>query len=408
MSRERAQPYIEFEPRHRVPNDAYANLGKSWLSSYTEYSTTFGVKQMANAITCPTCGESHEIPTCPSCGADLLPHGESDPPLHAQDQTLQDHDQNASDQDQTWSDRDQTASDQDQQSADEDQQAADEDVEAGGDRSSYRHTSKARRRSAEDRETVSTMRDENADARLQTATDRDLAATMRDHMAAQRDRRAVKEDSRRDVMEPEDVLLRAEADRVRAAADRARAAEDRALAAADRQLAAKERAEAFKSREELTVDLKLAATDPLTGVRMRKLGLEEISHEIERANRTGATLLLAFLDIDGLKRVNDKKGHLAGDDLLKRTGEALLSQLRPYDVVVRFGGDEFLCAMPNLPKAEASERLTHIARGLEEANDGHSFTFGLAEAQPPDNLTDLIARADADLLTARRGRRRSA
>ena len=100
-------------------------------------------------------------------------------------------------------------------------------------------------------------------------------------------------------------MLRAKRDRERAAADRAKAADDRARAAADREEAARERAEARRHRTESDDNLKLATTDELTGAWTRKFGLEEVSRELERAHRTGATLVLAFVDVDGLKQVND-------------------------------------------------------------------------------------------------------
>jgi diguanylate cyclase (GGDEF)-like protein len=186
-----------------------------------------------------------------------------------------------------------------------------------------------------------------------------------------------------------------------AAADRAKAADDRARAAADRQEAARERDEARRDRTRSADDLKLAATDELTGAWTRKLGLEEVSRELERAHRTGAGLVLAFVDVDGLKAVNDSQGHLAGDALLRLLGETLRGNVRPYDVIVRYGGDELLCAMSNLGMPEARARFEKIAAALAAADADHSITFGLAEAGPAEGLQELIARADADFLRAR-------
>ena len=200
----------------------------------------------------------------------------------------------------------------------------------------------------------------------------------------------------------EDILLRAERDRARAAADRAKAADDRARAAADREQAARERAEALQDRAESADNLKLATTDELTGALTRRFGLEEVSRELERARRTGATLVLAFVDVDGLKQVNDSQGHLAGDALLRLVGETLRANVRPYDVIVRYGGDELVCAMPNLSAREARARFEPIAAALTAIDAEHSVTVGLAEADPADSLQVLIARADADLLQARR------
>jgi diguanylate cyclase (GGDEF)-like protein len=120
--------------------------------------------------------------------------------------------------------------------------------------------------------------------------------------------------------------------------------------------------------------------------------------------RTGARLVLAFVDVDGLKAVNDSRGHLAGDALLRLLGETLRANVRPYDVIVRYGGDELVCAMPNLSAREAKARFEKIATALATADADHSITFGLAEAEPTDSLQELIARADADFLEARHSR----
>jgi diguanylate cyclase (GGDEF)-like protein len=249
---------------------------------------------------------------------------------------------------------------------------------------------------------VSVVRAESAAARLGTGADRDRAAELRDRGAEGRDALARLHDLQDDAdASREDILLRAARDRARAAADRAKAADDRVRAAADREDAARERAEALRDRTESADSLKLAAMDELTGAWTRKLGLEEVSRELERAHRTGARLVLAFVDVDGLKAVNDSQGHLAGDALLRLLGETLRANVRPYDLIVRYGGDELLCAMPNLGVREARARFEKIAAELAAADADHSVTFGLAEAGPADSLQELIARADADLLEAR-------
>jgi diguanylate cyclase (GGDEF)-like protein len=250
---------------------------------------------------------------------------------------------------------------------------------------------------------VSMVRAESAAARLATGADRDRAAELRDRGAEGRDALARLHDLQDDAdASREDILLRAERDRARAAADRAKAADDRARAAVDRQEAARERAEARRDRTRSADDLKLAATDELTEAWTRKRGLEEVSRELERAHRTGARLVLAFVDVDGLKAVNDSQGHLAGDALLRLLGETLRTNVRPYDVIVRYGGDELLCAMSNLGVPEARARFEKIAAAFAAADPDHSITFGLAEAGPAEGLQELIARADADFLQARR------
>src|SRR6266508_6637369 len=371
---------------------------------------------MAKVVRCPACGEVTgevtRVPSCPSCGAELLagavdqirdrPASDRDQTVSGQDQTWSDQDQTASDQDQTWSDHDETGSESDQRSADEDQHAADDDFAAGGDAVAYQRSALARQRSSRDRAAMSVLRDESAAARLGTAEDRDRAAALRDRGAEGRDALARLHDLQDDAdASREDIALRAERDRARAAADRAKAADDRARAAADRQEAARERAEARRDSTRSADDLKLATTDELTGAWTRKLGLEDVSRELERAHRTGARLVLAFVDVDGLKAVNDSQGHLAGDALLRLLGETLRGNVRPYDVIVRYGGDELLCAMSNLGVPEARARFEKIAAALAAADADHSITFGLAAAEPADGLEELIARADADFLEAR-------
>ena len=244
----------------------------------------------------------------------------------------------------------------------------------------------------DDLDAVSFLRDEGAAARLRTAEDRDQAAALHDRRAERRDALARLDDLRDDAdASREDILLRAASDRSRAAADRVEAAG--------------ERAEALLDRSESADSLKLAMTDALTGVWTRRFGLESVSRELERAHRTGAPLVLAFIDVDGLKQVNDSQGHLDGDTLLQLVGETVRANVRPYDVIVRYGGDEFVCAMPNLRASEARVRFEKIAAALTAVNAEHSVTYGLAEAEPTDSLQELIARADAELLEVRRARR---
>ncbi len=345
--------------------------------------------------------------TCPMCGGT----GVIDPqaaiiapglePVDAQ--TLADREQTVSDQDQTWSDHDQTASDRDQRSADEDQRASDADFAAGSDARTHKQSASARAHSSQDRETISQLRDETGAARVESAEARDRSAELRDRLASERDRaaRALEEPDGASVTEA-DFLRRVESDRARAAADRARAAEDRTSAAADRSEAARERAEAVSLKAEVQRDLRRAATDELTGTLTRQFGLEAVEHEIDRARRVDGRLVLAFLDVDGLKEVNDEHGHQEGDRLLKLVADTLKANIRSYDVAVRYGGDEFLCAMPNISRTGAQDRMQLIASALKKVDARHSIAFGLAVHEPADDLDTLVGRADANLLESRR------
>ena len=369
---------------------------------------------MTDAV-CPVCGGSGLVPaeTEPQRSDQTFSsrapvRGQSDRVQIARDrdQTTSDRDQTASDRDQTWSDHDQTASDRDQRSAHEDQEAADADFDAGGDPLVHNRSAAARIRAHRDREAVAHERDATADERLETAAQRDLSSEIRERAGEDRDRAAPHEERSAPDLPEADMLLRAGRDRAIAAADRARAADDRAQAAADREEATRQREEAFLIQAEARQEFLAAATDELTGAYTRKFGLENIIREIERARRTDDSLTLAFIDVDGLKEVNDNEGHQHGDRLLRHVVETLRAHVRAYDVIVRYGGDEFLCALPHLNGTVARERLETISALLTGEDAHHSIAFGLAEYDPPEEVDSLIDRADAELIEAKRVHKR--
>ncbi|MDQ6637762.1 MAG: GGDEF domain-containing protein [Candidatus Dormibacteraeota bacterium] len=148
--------------------------------------------------------------------------------------------------------------------------------------------------------------------------------------------------------------------------------------------------------------LAAAATDELTGLLRRGAGLPALERELGRAERQGdQRLTVAFLDLHSLKQVNDTEGHAAGDALLRTLAETLRQGLRAYDVIIRWGGDEFVLGLAaDLGQGETI--LTRLAESFGAATS-HSFHFGLAHLQPGEAVADLVARADADLYARRRG-----
>ena len=128
----------------------------------------------------------------------------------------------------------------------------------------------------------------------------------------------------------------------------------------------------------------------------------ELAREISRARRTKQPLTLAFIDIDGLKSVNDAQGHAAGDRLLAQVATSLQNNLRPYDLIFRYGGDEFICALAGLNPDEADARLANVREELAHEQEHGSFTAGLAVLEPSESLLDLLGRAD-DALYRQRG-----
>lgn len=146
-----------------------------------------------------------------------------------------------------------------------------------------------------------------------------------------------------------------------------------------------------------------AAVDELTGALRRAAGLAALEHEVKRAHRYGdQKLTIVFLDGVGLKAINDQRGHAAGDLLIQELAAALRRRLRSSDLLVRWGGDEFVCALPQAGREGAEAVFSDVAADLAARARG-GFRTGFAELEPGDDATSLIGRADADLRRERSG-----
>jgi diguanylate cyclase (GGDEF)-like protein len=172
------------------------------------------------------------------------------------------------------------------------------------------------------------------------------------------------------------------------------AAVDRALAARDRERAAKDReaAAAFRAR---------AGFDDLTGAWRRTTGVELLGTELNRASRAGSSLVVAYLDVAGLRAVNDAFGHAAGDSILVALVNILRGRLRSYDAIVRMGGDDFVCVLPNVGMRSVERRVRLIRLELRGLVPPITMRVGLASRKPGDTTTSLLARANGALLAAR-------
>ena len=188
--------------------------------------------------------------------------------------------------------------------------------------------------------------------------------------------------------------------RAQAAADRAQAAEDRARAADDRAKAARERAR-------LETELQAAHLDELTGACRCEMGRLALTHEIERVRRSGGPFIVAFVDVDELKTVNDRDGHAAGDHVLQSVVRAMRARLRSFDPIIRYGGDEFVCGLGGADLAEAERRFDAIGIAIQ-ADAGVAISVGLAELEPGDTADLLTARADEAMLEVKAARRSKA
>ena len=149
----------------------------------------------------------------------------------------------------------------------------------------------------------------------------------------------------------------------------------------------------------------LALLDDLTGLNNRRAFVALVGNQLETAERFSEKALLLFIDIDGMKNINDNFSHYEGDHALRQIGDALLSSVRGSDVVGRYGGDEFVVFLPKSSLEHRELTLIRILHNVESKNTQItkdytlSVSFGVAEFDPlaPVSLEKLISIADKDL-----------
>jgi diguanylate cyclase (GGDEF)-like protein len=154
---------------------------------------------------------------------------------------------------------------------------------------------------------------------------------------------------------------------------------------------------------------RLAVTDALTGVYNRQFLSERMPAEFERHKRYGDPLTIALVDADHFKAINDSRGHAVGDAVLRVLAQRCLEAVREVDVVVRYGGEEFLLILPRTDRVggqEVAERLRQrVGSDPVPTSDGAvpvTVSVGVAELIPTDLVPkDLVARADAALYAAK-------
>ncbi|HJQ21716.1 MAG TPA: diguanylate cyclase [Gemmatimonadaceae bacterium] len=159
----------------------------------------------------------------------------------------------------------------------------------------------------------------------------------------------------------------------------------------------------------------LATTDALTRLLNRRALLERLSVEVDRARRFHQQLSMLMLDIDHFKSINDRHGHLVGDDVLRQMGTLLSGAVRTIDVIARYGGEEFVLVLPETSTEGAAvfgerlrERVEHHAFELGDGRIFHlTCSVGVATFPSPrvSSTEDLFARADEALYRAKSGGR---
>jgi len=150
---------------------------------------------------------------------------------------------------------------------------------------------------------------------------------------------------------------------------------------------------------------KLAALDQLTGLYNRRSGEQRLAQEMSRAERHGRALTVLLLDLDGLKQINDKNGHAAGDLMLKTFAERVQRAIRGSDLAARIGGDEFMVVLPECKIEEVHHVLSRLEELSVEINGERmpcKFSRGWADFRSGDSAHDLMTRADELLYANKR------
>ncbi|OQX31504.1 MAG: hypothetical protein B0D96_11985 [Candidatus Sedimenticola endophacoides] len=159
--------------------------------------------------------------------------------------------------------------------------------------------------------------------------------------------------------------------------------------------------------------LQSAIIDPLTGAKNRAALDGSLQREVDLAHRHTVPLSLILFDIDHFKRVNDRHGHLLGDQALRAIADCAQRTIRDSDLLFRYGGEEFLVLLTNTGLSGAQMLAERIRRSIEqaqpviEAGEAITISLGVASLLQNEGATDLFQRADQALYQAKhQGRNR--
>jgi diguanylate cyclase (GGDEF)-like protein len=154
---------------------------------------------------------------------------------------------------------------------------------------------------------------------------------------------------------------------------------------------------------------KLAISDSLTGLLNRRAATLELESEVNRCYRNHKPFVVVLGDIDDFKDYNDKYGHACGDEVLRQLASVLLKNTRPYDIISRWGGEEFLLIMPDCVLDDAmcsiNELREKIATHLIECNSHKlniTMTFGVSEFNESTDMERCLEAADKALYSGKR------
>jgi len=150
-----------------------------------------------------------------------------------------------------------------------------------------------------------------------------------------------------------------------------------------------------------------AASDPLTGLANYRCLVDVLDSEIKRSKRTGREFALLLFDVDGLKLINDRHGHMVGSQALCRLADVLSSCCRDIDTSARFGGDEFALVLPETNGKAANGVALRICESLANDDKGPKLSVSVGVAVYPENgetIEKLLCAADSGLYVRKQQR----
>jgi diguanylate cyclase (GGDEF)-like protein len=158
-------------------------------------------------------------------------------------------------------------------------------------------------------------------------------------------------------------------------------------------------------------------TDLLTGLPNTRFLFMRLSSELARAKRAGGEVALLVMDLDCFKEINDTHGHHVGDRALREVARVLRAVIRPYDICVRYAGDEFIVVLPGCSVEEAELKGLELQRSIEavhfEARPGRPVQLGISVgtavfSRDGDSYDALLAAADSRMYRDKAGRKGNA